>query len=241
MLSYYAGSLFVVWMAIESVRRGHANPWLWIILFTPPFGAIVFLAVILIPQGLPRFQLGLGGPSAHDLRQAATEVKRLDNCAAWTDYARALRARKKYSEAVVAGRSAVEREDSELEGHYQLGLALLENAQPELAIEPLGRVIATDEDHDSGEALFCLADAYAKTGDSENARRSLEALVDRRARPRFLYSLALLSEGMGDVLAARRHLERIIDDEQYVPNVLKRDIRPWVRQARKRLKKLPAA
>ena len=41
MVVYVLISAFVIWMAVEAVRRGDASRWLWIILVFGPTGAAV--------------------------------------------------------------------------------------------------------------------------------------------------------------------------------------------------------
>ena len=70
------------------------------------------------------------------------------------------------------------------------------------------------------------------------ARVVLEELVERSSQPRYLYSLAVVQDSSGDQEAARRSLQRIIDEAEYVPDYLKREVQPWVKKARSMQRKL---
>jgi hypothetical protein len=99
-------------------------------------------------------------------------------------------------------------------------------------------VVAKDRTFDTDDALFALAKAQVAQGDLAAARTDLEELAHRRSRPEILYELATVQGRLGDREAASRNLQRIIDEAELVPAYLKRNVRPWVRQARKALAKL---
>jgi hypothetical protein len=237
MLFWVLAAAFTVWMGVEAVRRGQASPWLWIILIFGPIGAAVFFFSEYLSQTHSLFRAP-AKVGSEELRQAEAEVRRLDTAAAWLDYAAALRSREKLKDAVEAARTALARDPSSVQGHFELGMSLRALDRASEAIQPLEFVIAKDPGYELGEAAFALADVQARTQDLAGARATLESLVERSSQPRFLYSLALVQAGTDDKQAARRSLERILDEAKYVPDYLERGVRPWVRKARGMLKKL---
>ena len=56
------------------------------------------------------------------------------------------------------------------ETKYQNGMAALNVANYETAIDALGKVVRMDEQYDSGAALLNLGIAYMRSGDNENAK-----------------------------------------------------------------------
>lgn len=230
--------LFTVWMAVEAVRRGHTQSWLWIILFFGPIGAAAYFFSEYMPVSLRGGGFAGGKVTAQDERQALADVKRLDTAAAWTHYSSVLRARRQFSKAADAGREAIRREPSNVEARYELGLALLGSGRPGDAVEHLQVVVAKDRAYQSGDALHALAQAQEGSGDVAGARASLEALAGSSGRPEILFGLARLQGLMGDRDAAVRSLRRIVEEAEYVPDYLQRDVRPWVKRAKKALAKL---
>ncbi|MGH9390781.1 MAG: tetratricopeptide repeat protein, partial [Vicinamibacteria bacterium] len=90
-----------------------------------------------------------------------------------------------------------------------------------------------------GEARYALAIAYEKSGHKEAALRTLESLAHTTSLPKVLFQLAALQAEAGDTGRARESLERIIHESEYVPSYHLREVRPWVRKARKALSSLP--
>jgi hypothetical protein len=226
-------------MAVDAVRSGQAGRWLWIILVFGPLGAAVYFFSEYTGAGsLTRFSHRPRKVTAADVRKAEVEVKRLDNAPSWCEYASVLRARKEYGKAAEAARRALERNPNLVDARYQLGLSLLGAQRPAEAVEALQAVVAGDRAHDSGDALLALARAQQAAGNLPGARASLEELVEHRARPEILYELAAVQGLEGDRAAAMRALQRIIDEAELVPDYLQRDVRPWVKKARKGLDRL---
>lgn len=231
--------LFTVWMAVEAVRRGQTQSWLWIIVFFGPIGAAVYFFSEVMPI---RVGAGFGARkvSVQEERRALADAKRLDSAAVWAVYAGVLRARGQFAKAADAGQQAVRRDPMSVDARYELGLALLGASRPGEAVEHLRAVVAKDRAYPSGDALFALAQAQEGSGDVPGARESLEALATSSGRPEILFRLARVQGLMGDRDAAVRSLRRIIDEAEYVPDYLQKDVKPWVKKAKKAMAQLGA-
>ncbi len=239
MILYVLGLGFTLWMAVECVRRGQASPWLWVILLFPTLGAAVyFFAEYLGPRGF-RFRASPRA-SKRELDHAAAEVRRLDNSEAWTNYAQALRSRRQAGESLEAARKAVDKDGDNRRALYELGLAQMSCEKYPEAVLSLSKLVQQDPGHDSGEAKYALGVAFERSGDPASARRTLEELARTTSLPKVLFSLASLQAEAGNHVEARETLQRIIEESEYVPSYHKREVRPWVRRARKALSSLPA-
>lgn len=232
------GSGFTIWMAIEAVRRGQASGWLWIILMFGPVGAAVYFFSEYADLPTRRFVFQTRKVTAQELRQAEAEVRRLDSGYAWSHYASLLRARGEFGRAVEAGRKALERSPDHLETRYELGQALLGVGQHAEAAELLERVVEKDRTHDSDQALYALARAHLAAGQQAEARPLLAELEGRSSKPAILFDRAALEAQLGEREAAARCLQRILNESEYVPAYLKREVKPWVKKARQGLRKL---
>ncbi len=238
MVVYVLGTAFTLWMAVECVRRGQASPWLWVILVFPALGAAVyFVAEVLGPRAF--LSRGPRAATKREIARLQAEVRRLDNGEAWTDYAQALRSRKRFPEALEAAEKATARDRASIRALYELGLSQMDCQKFAEAARSLARVVEEAPSHDSGEARYALAIAYEKSGDKEGALRTLESLARTTSLPKVLFQLASLQAEAGDTARARESLERIIDESEYVPSYHEREVRPWVRKARKALSSLP--
>jgi hypothetical protein len=238
-MGYLLGTAFTLWMAVECVRRGQASPWLWVILVFPAIGAAVyFFAEVFRPHAF--FTRGPRPASGREIARLESEVRRLDNGDAWTNYAHALRSRKRFVEALEAAESACARDGKSLRALYELGLAQMGCGKFAEAAESLARVVEEAPGHDSGDARYALGIAYEKSGDKERALRTLESLSRTTSLPKVLFELASLQAEAGKADEARESLQRIIDEAEYVPSYHEREVRPWVRKARKALSALPS-
>jgi hypothetical protein len=240
---YVLGLALTAAAAVDAVRQGRTQ-WLWIILFFPTVGALIyFVSTHALGGGasLPRFVSTLRPVSSRELEEAALNVRRLDTANAWTEYASLLRRRGKAAEALAAAGKAVERDGSSLDARYEMGRSLLEAGRPREAVPALTQALVRNRYVENGEGLFALALAQDRSGDPKAALATLEDLLTRHATPPFLWELARVQEATGDRAAARATLERLVDDANYVPADLRRSVRPWVRRARKRLRELGSA
>jgi hypothetical protein len=238
MILYALGTAFTVWMAVECVRRNQTQ-WLWIILVFPAVGPAIYFFSEVVASHTFRMRPPRRA-SKRELDHAWAEVKRLDNSEAWTNYAHILRSRSQYREALDAAANGYERDADNRRALYELGLAQLAVEQFSEASASLARLVEIDPGHDSGEARYALGIAYEKSGNKDAARRTLETLARTTSLPKVLFSLASLQAEAGDTGEARESLERIIHESEYVPAYHRREVRPWVRRARKALSSLPA-
>lgn len=207
MVAFYVisvlGSGFTIWMAVEAIRRGQAGSWLWLILFFGPVGAAVYFFSEYTSWPTRRFAFERRKVTAHELRQAEADVRRLDSASSWFHYASLLRA-----------------------GQFQEAAEMLES------------VVRVDRTHDKDYALYALAQARVAQGDTAAARLLLAELESRSSRPAVLYDRAVLEGQLGDRETAARCLRRILDEAEYVPPYLAREVKPWVKKARQGLRKL---
>ena len=235
---YLLLSAFTVWMAVEAVRRGQAGSWLWIILFFGPLGAAVYFFSEYLDHPWRWGSAAGRKVTADDVRRAQADAKRLDTAATWSHLASLLRVRKEFAKAAEAAGKALERDPKGRDARYELGLALLGTGRPADAVPHLREVVATDRFFDTGDALFALAEAEKASGDLPRARADFEELSGRSGRPEILYALAEVQARLGDRESAAQSLRRIVEEADLVPGYLQRNVKPWVRKARRALKRM---
>lgn len=240
MILYYAGIAFTIASAVTCVRRGQANPWIWIILFFPPIGGAVYVFTEVLGTSSFRGHSGTRAASKRELKVAEAEVRRLDNSDAWTSFAQALRSRKQFEPARDAAASAVEKDATSWRALNELGLAHMGLGEYEQASATLSKVVELEPAHAGGEAAFALAVSLEKSDRKDEAREVLERLARTSSLPKVLFALASLQVNAGETSAARESLERIITEAEYVPSYHRREVRPWVRRAKKALASLPS-
>lgn len=237
MILYYAGIAFTIAMAVMCVRRGQTHPWIWLILLFPPIGGMVYLLTELLGSQSLRARTRERA-SKRELKLAEAEVRRLDNAEAWTSYAHALRSRKDYDRALEAANSAVEKEPSSWRALHELGLAQMGRGDYDDAAATLYKVVELQPPHSGSDASFALAVSLQNSGRKDEARSVLERLARTSSLPQVLFSLASLQADAGQTNDARKSLERIIEEAEYVPKYHRREVMPWVRKAKKALSSL---
>ena len=235
---YLLLSAFTIWMAVEAVRRGQAGSWLWIILFFGPLGAAVYFFSEYLDHPWRWGSAAGRKVTADEVRRAQADAKRLDTAATWSHLASLLRVRKEFAKAAEAAGKALERDPKGRDSRYELGLALLGTGRPADAVPHLREVVATDRFFDTGDALFALAEAEKASGDLPSARADFEELSGRSGRPEILYALAEVQARLGDRESAAQSLRRIVEEADLVPGYLQRNVKPWVRKARRALKRM---
>jgi hypothetical protein len=250
-LLWFLQTLFVIWMLVECFRRGQTLPWAIIILFFQFFGALVYF-ILEVQTVVPIPGFGGGGGAAaggaqpvpfrphrvtgRQLSEAETEVRRLDNAAAWSDYASLLCAKSRHAEAEQAAATSLEKDPEELEARYVRGRSLLELGRAAEAVAELEKVLEVDPGHDYGDARLALAKALEATGELEAARGHYERLGEGSSRPDVLYHLAEIQHRTGDAEAARSTLQRIVDEAELAPSFARRQSGKWVARAKRTLR-----
>lgn len=250
-LLWFLQTLFVIWMLVECFRRGQTLPWALIILCFQFLGALAYF-ILEVQTVVPIPGFGGGGDrggaqrvafrphrvTGQQLREAETEVRRLDNAAAWSDYASLLCAKRRHEEAERAAATALQKDPEELEARYVRGRSLLELGRAQEAVGELEQVLATEPGHDYGDARLALAKALEATGELERAREHYERLGGGSSRPDVLYHLAEIQHRTGDTAAAKATLQRIIDEAELAPGFARRQAARWVGRARRTLRSL---
>lgn len=212
-------------------------PWLCICLLFGPIGSAVYFFTQYLPQALPARAQAPRGPKVN-LDHLGAEARRLDKSELWSDYAKALRAKRRSSEAAEAASRAIELDGDNLRAWSELGLALLGAGRPDEAVKPLSTLTAREPYFDHGEALYSLAQAQEAAGDSTAAKRSMETLTERHPRSMFVYALGVLQAKGGDVESARASFEGVIDDARMAPRYAQREANRWARKAKRLLRRL---
>ncbi len=237
---FFLFPLLTVAALFVCLRRGDWMPWLFIILFTGPLGATIYLIATF--GGLQARSLAERRTSTRGaLDRARADAARVDSAGAWEELAAIAFDRGRFAEAAAAAERALAKQPGGLDGQYLLGRALAASGRSSEAVAPLEVVVTKKLEHANGEALFALAAARRASGDLPGARRELERLAERTSRADFLHALAEVQIASGDRRAARATLQRIVDESVFVPRFVRSRVRPWVWRAKWRLLRLGTA
>jgi hypothetical protein len=222
---------------IHFIRRRPDNVWLWIIIFFGPLGALVYIAMEVIPDlGLLRQSLDSFGRRK---RIAQLEAVVLENPAAGNyeeladlllDEGKFARARECYDKAITSR--------GDPDPIYRRGIAELQLGDFAAAVPDLEYVTSRDPKYDFNRAIALLAHAYANTNEPEQAdalfRRATE--VSTLSETYLNYAAFLASQHR--VAEARDWAQRLLARKPTIPRYLRRRERPWFRKATALLKRL---
>jgi hypothetical protein len=226
---------------VHFIRRRPDTYWLWIILIGGGLGALVYIAVEVLPDaGLlrqsfkvfpRRRRIGelhaiiLDNPSAGNLEELAD---------LYLEEGKYAHAREYYDKAISS------RTDSP-DPFYRRGMAEIELGDFPAAVSDLERVVTKDPKYDFHRAAGLLAHAYAKTGQAEKADALFRQAVKISTLSETYLNYANFLASQGRTAEAREWTERILAKKPTLPGYLKRRERPWFRKAKGLLKQLPVS
>jgi hypothetical protein len=225
---------------VHFIRRRPDNVWLWIIVFFGPLGALVYIAMEVVPDlGLLRQSLDSFGRKKR-IKQLEAVV--LENPAAGNyeeladlllDEGKFARARECYDKAITSR--------GDPDPIYRRGIAELQLGDFAAAMADLEYVISRDAKYDFNRAIGLLAHAYANSGKAEQADALfLQATAVSTLSETYLnYATFLASQNR--TAEARDWAQRLLARKPTIPRYLQRRERPWFRKASALLKRLPAA
>jgi hypothetical protein len=226
---------------VHFIRRRPDTYWLWIILIGGGLGALVYIAVEVLPDvGLLRQSFKVF-PRRRRIRELEAII--LDNPSAgnyeeladlYLEEGKCTRARECYDKAISS------RTDSP-DPFYRRGLAEIELGDFTAAVPDLERATAKDPKYDFYRAAGLLAHAYARTGQTEKAAVLFRSTtqISTLSETYLNYSSFLASQGRN--AEAREWAQKILAKKPTLPGYLRRRERPWFRKAKGLLKQLSAS
>ncbi|MBZ5706316.1 MAG: tetratricopeptide repeat protein [Acidobacteriia bacterium] len=225
---------------VHFIRRRPDTYWLWIIIFFGPIGALIYIAVEVIPDaGLLRqsFKVFPRRRRIHELEAAILDNPSAGNYEELADlyleegnYARA---RQCYDKAISS------RTDSP-DPFYRRGITELQMGDFAAALVDLERVVSSDSKYDFHRAVGLLAHAYANAGQPDKAESLFQQATKISTLSETYYNYATFLASQQRYAEAREWTQRILAKKPTMPGYLRRRERPWFRRASGLLKRLPA-
>ena len=225
---------------VHFIRRRPDNVWLWIIVFFGPLGALVYIAMEVVPDlGLLRQSLDSFGRRK---RINQLEAVVLENPAAGNyeeladlllDEGKFARARECYDKAITSR--------GDPDPIYRRGIAELQLGDFAAAAADLEYVISRDAKYDFNRAIALLAHAYANSGEAEHADALFLQATSVSTLSETYLNYATFLASQNRIAEARDWAQRLLARKPTIPRYLQRRERPWFRKASALLKRLPAA
>jgi hypothetical protein len=230
------GILLQALAIIHFVRRRPDAYWLWIILFFPGLGALVYILVEVLPDA-PLLRNSLRGvPRRRRITQLEAII--LENPAIgnleeladlYLEDRKWARARELYDRVITP------RTDSP-DPYYRRGIAALELKDYAAAAADLARVVAMNPKYDFHRAIALLAHACAQLGQAERADELFQQATAFSTASETYHNYATFLLAQGRKAEAHEWANRILAKKPTMPSYLRRRERPWFRAAKAILK-----
>lgn len=224
---------------VHFIRRRPDGFWLWIIIFGGGLGAIVYIALEVLPDlGLLRQSFKVF-PRRKRIRELESAI--LDNPSAgnyeeladlYMEEGKFARARSCYTHSISS------RSDSP-DPFYRRGICEVQLQDFLPAVEDLERVVNGDGKYDFQRAAGLLAHAYANSGQPQRADELFRQVTTTSTLSETYYNYALFLASQQRFQEARHWAEQIQAKRPTMPGYLRRRERPWFRKANAFLKRLP--
>ncbi|HET8825954.1 MAG TPA: tetratricopeptide repeat protein [Terriglobales bacterium] len=224
---------------IHFIRRRPDWYWLWIILIGGGLGAIVYIAVEVLPDfGLLRESVKIF-PRRRRIRELEAII--LDNPAPgnYEELADLLLEEKKYARARQCFDKSISARTDSPDPFYRRGICEIELQDFPAAVADLERVVSKDPKYDFYRGSGLLAHAYAKTGEAQKADAQFRQTVQISTLSETYLNYAEFLRSQGRNAEAREWTQRVLAKKPTLPSYLKRRERPWFRRAKGLLKQLP--
>jgi hypothetical protein len=230
------GILLQALAIIHFVRRRPDAYWLWVILFFPGLGALVYILVEVLPDA-PLLRNSLRGvPRRRRIRQLEAII--LENPAVgnleeladlYLEDRKFARARELYDRVITP------RTDSP-DPYYRRGIAALELKDFAAAAADLERVVAVNPKYDFHRAIALLAHACAQLGQAEKADVLFQKATEISTQSETYANYATFLLAQGRKAEAHEWANKILAKKPTMPSYLRRRERPWFRAAKAILK-----
>ncbi len=225
---------------LHFIRRRPDTYWLWIILIGGGLGAIVYIAVEVLPDlGLMRQSFKVF-PRRRRIRELEAII--LDNPAPgnYEELADLYLEEKKFQRARECYDKAISTRTDSPDPFYRRGITGIELGDFPSAVSDLEKVLAKDPKYDFYRAAGLLAHSYANVGETQKADALFQKTVQISTLSETYLNYAEFLRTQGRNAEAREWTQRVLAKKPTLPGYLKRRERPWFRRAKGLLKQLPA-
>lgn len=225
---------------LHFVRRRPETYWLWIILMFGGLGALIYIAVEVLPDaGLLR-----GTFQVFPRRKRIKELERLilDNPSVgnyeelgdlYLDDAQFAKARACFDRVLAKAES--------IDPFYRRALCEIALDDFAAAAADLDAVVKRDPKYDYQRAAGLRAQALTKIGQPEKADELFAETLQTSTLSETQHNYACFLSAQSRHAEAREWTDRILRKKATMPDYIRRRERPWFRKARALLKRLPRA
>lgn len=231
-------AVFQIWMMIDAIRR---QEWLWLVILLLFPGISTFFYFFAVYRGGDLSTRGFELPGSHSrqrIRELQAQIHMLDKPHHHLALADIYFQQGKYDLAETHYRASLERDPTDRDTRAHLGQCLLRKGSAAEALPLLEGVVKEDPRHDYGHTRMALAEAFTALGQTDEAIRTWERVLENHSYARARTQLAELHLARGETEKAREQLREVIESDPHAPAFDRKRNRVWVRRARRLMAKL---
>ncbi len=242
---FYPYGIFLQAIAITHfVRRRPDSFWIWVILMGGAIGALVYIAVEVIPDaGLLRGAVQVF-PRRKRIRYLEAAVLDNPSVGNYEELGDLYLEEGKYAQARACFDRIISPRIQSIDPLYRRALAEIALGDHQAAVADLEQVVTLDPRYDYQRAAGLLAHELGQVGRKEEALSRFAAVTESSTLSETQFNYASLLAAAGRADEARDWARRVLAKKPTMPNYMWRRERPWVRKASGLIKKLgsrPAA
>jgi hypothetical protein len=244
---FFSGTFYTITIILQAicvvhcVRKGNQNKWIWIIIFLPVIGSLIYL----FTEVFTRHQIQSVSSGVSEMISPSGSIRKLEENLRFTDtFNNRIALADAYLETGQTAK-AIELYESSLAGNfeeneYAISRLIIgyyrEKRYPEII--RLARKIYNQPQFPNSKAHVFYAMSLGYTGDTQQAEKEFQRMKGRYSNfeARYYYSLFLQQHGRID--EARDLLVQINDELPRLSTVEKRYHREWLTLAKESLKKI---
>lgn len=238
---YPWGILLQAVALVHFVRRRPDTFWLWVIIFLGPLGALVYIAMEVVPdldllrQSFDRFGRRKRIAELEAIVRENPAVGNIEELGdLYLDEGQYAKARACYDKAIATRADQVD-------PIYRRAVAAIHLDDFAAAVGDLEEVIARDAKYDLYRAAALLAHAYANTGQADKAEVLFRQVTTISTLSETYFNYASFLAAQGRTEEAREWAGRVLAKKPTMPRYLRRRERPWFRKAGGLLKRIGSA
>lgn len=243
---YFNGTIILILQAIcviHCLRKGRPTMWIWLIIFLPVIGAIIYIfSEMLNGNEIKQVQSGVGA-----VFNPGGRIKKLEEQLRFSD---TFNNRVTLADAYLATgetEKAIELYENSLTGAFtenehvlmQLSIAYFETKQYDKVIAITKKIYRLPQ-FPKSKAHIIYALSLEQTGNSEQAEKEFRSMKVRFSYFESRYEYGLFLERANRSDEAKKVFADIVDESTQLSPREKRNNREWINKAKEELKKVPA-
>jgi hypothetical protein len=233
------GVILQVMAIVHFIRRRPDGMWLWVIIFLGPLGALVYIALEVVPDLTLLRQSMEGYGRRKRINYLEAVVQQNPAAGNFEELADLYLDEKKYARARECYDRAISPRSDSRDAIYRRGVAEIHLGDFEAATRDLEHVVKADAKYDLHRAPALLAHAYANTGRAGEADALFREATAASTLSETYFNYATFLAAQHRPAEAREWAQKILAKKPTMPRYLQRRERPWFRKASALLKRLP--